>query len=76
MLFNSETWYNLTSKELDLLESVDLSLVRQLLKAPKGTAKELFYLELGIIPFRDLIVGRRLIFLHTILNEQERKDVL
>ena len=34
MLFNSETWYNLTSKELELLETVDLALIRQLLKAP------------------------------------------
>ena len=69
MLFNSETWYNLTSKELELLETVDLALIRQLLKAPKGTPKELLYLELGIIPFRDIIIGRRLNFLYTILNE-------
>ena len=69
MLFNSETWYNLTSKELELLETVDLALIRQLLKAPKGTPKEVLYLELGIIPFRDIIIGRRLNFLHSILNE-------
>ena len=30
-----------------------------LLKVPKGTPKEMFYLELGIIPFRDIILGRR-----------------
>ena len=69
MLFNSETWYNLTSKELELLETVDLALIRQLLKAPKGTPKEVLYLELGIIPFRDIIIGRRLNFLYSILNE-------
>ena len=69
MLFNSETWYNLTSKELELLETVDLALIRQLLKAPKGTPKEVLYLELGIIPFRDIIIGRRLNFSHSILNE-------
>ena len=69
MLFNSETWYNLTSKELELLETVYLGLIRQLLKAPKGTLKELLYFELGIIPFRDLIIGRRSHFLYTILKE-------
>ena len=69
MLFNSETWYNLTSKELELLETVDLALIRQLLKAPKGTPKEVLYLELGIIPFRDIIIGRRWNFLYSILNE-------
>ena len=61
----------MTSKELDLLETVDLSLVRQILKAPNGTPKELFYLELGIMPFRDIIIGRRINFLHTILNEEK-----
>ena len=69
MLFNSEAWYNLTCAELDLLETIDLSLLRQLLKAPKGTPKEMLYLELGLVPFRDLIRGRRLSFLYYILNE-------
>ena len=36
MLFNSEAWYNLTKAELDLFETIDLSFMRQLLKAPKG----------------------------------------
>ena len=46
MLFNSETWYDVTNKKLELVEKTDLSLLRQLLKAPKGTPKEIFYLEL------------------------------
>ena len=29
MLFNSEAWYNVTSSELELLESIDLSFLRQ-----------------------------------------------
>ena len=70
MLFNTEAWYNVTSSELDLLETIDLSLLRQILNAPKGTPKEIMYLELGLIPFRDLIRGRRLNFLHRILNEK------
>ena len=45
MLFNSEAWYNLTNAELDLFETIDLIFVRQLLKAPKGTQKEMIYLE-------------------------------
>ena len=71
LLFNSETWYNLSTRELELLETVDLYLLRQLLKAPKGTPKEMLYLELGILPFRDIIIGRRMLFLHTILNEDQ-----
>ena len=75
MLFNSEAWYHLTNAELDLLETVDLSLLRQMLKAPKGTPKEMIYLELGLVPFRDLIRGRRLGFLHSILHEDSKSLV-
>ena len=33
MLYNSEVWYNVTSSELELLETVDLMLLRGILKA-------------------------------------------
>ena len=75
MLFNTEAWYNLTIAEVELLETVDLSFLRQLLGAPKTTPKEMMYLELGIIPFRDIIRARRLNFLHTILNEKSNSLV-
>ena len=35
MLFNSETWYNVSKAELDLLETIDVKFLRQLLGAPK-----------------------------------------
>ena len=41
VLFNSEAWYHLTSAELDLLETIDVSFLRQLLQAPMGTPKEM-----------------------------------
>ena len=69
MLCNSETWYNITKAELDLLETVDVQLLRSILKAPKSTAKEMLFLELGCVPFRELIRKRRILFLHYILNE-------
>ena len=71
MLFNSEAWYNLTETELNLLETIDLQFLRQLLKAPKGTPKEMFFLELGCMPYREIIRERRLGFLHYILNEDK-----
>ena len=39
MLFNCEAWYNLSGAELDLLETIDLQLLRQLLQAPKRKTK-------------------------------------
>ena len=75
MLFNSEAWYNVTKAELELIETVDLMLLRGILKAPKSTPKEMLFLELGVIPFREIIRKRRLGFLHYILHENENSMI-
>ena len=75
MLFNCEAWYNLSGAELDLLETIDLQLLRQLLQAPKGTPKEMLFLELGVKPFREIIRERRLGFLYYILNEEPKSMI-
>ena len=75
MLFNSEAWYNLTEAELNLLESVDLELLRGILKTPKSTPKEMLFLELGIVPFREIIRQRRLGFLSYILKENKESMI-
>ena len=71
MLFNTEAWYNVSKAELDLLETVDVQFMRSVLQAPKSTPKEILFLEMGCIPFRDLIRKRRILFLHYILHESE-----
>ena len=75
MLFNSEVWYNVTDAELNLLETVDLTLLRGILKTPKSTPKEMLFLELGIVPFREIIRRRRLGFLSYILKEDEESMI-
>ena len=47
MLSNSEAWYNVSKAELDLLETVDVNFLRNVLGAPKSTPVEMLYLELG-----------------------------
>ena len=69
LLCNSESWYNVTQAELNLIESVDLQFFRRILNVPKSTPKEMFYLEFGCIPLRHLIRKRRIMFLHYILNQ-------
>ena len=71
MLCNSECWYNVTKAELDLLETIDVQFLRRTLKVPKSTPKEMLYLELGCVPFRQLIQKRRILFLHYILIESK-----
>ena len=75
MLFNSEVWYNVTDAELNLLETVDLMLLRGILNTPKSTPKEMLFLELGIVPFREIIRKRRLGFLSYILKEDEESMI-
>ena len=75
MLCNSETWFNLTKAELELLETVDVILLRTILGASKGVPKEMIYLELGILPMREIIRQRRLNFLHYILT-QDKETIL
>ena len=69
MLCNSEAWYNVTAAEINLLETVDLQLLRAITRAPKSTPKEMLFLELGCIPFSEMIRQRRLGFLYYILHE-------
>ena len=56
---------------MTLLETVDLQLLRGILKAPKSTPKEMLFLELGVVPFKEIIRKKRLIFLHYILQQNE-----
>jgi hypothetical protein len=71
MLCNSETWYNITKAEMNLLETVDLMLLRRMLRAPKSTPKEMLFLELGCLPYEKVIQKRRLMFLQYILKEDQ-----
>ena len=48
----------MTAAELDLIETVDISLLKQILNAPRGTPKEIIYLELGCFLFREMIRGK------------------
>ena len=75
VLFNAEAWYNMTAAELNLVETIDISLLKQILNAPRGTPKEMIYLELGCIPLREIIREKRLRFLHYILNSDPKSIV-
>ena len=68
ILFNSETWYGVTSNQLKDLDDVDRLLLRKLFDTRCSTPTEALYLELGVLPLRYILKGRRLMFLHYILN--------
>ena len=67
-LFNSDIWYGLTKYNVAELEDVDKVLLRRVLETPISTPIESLYLEMGCIPLRYIIMGRRLMYLHYLAN--------
>ena len=68
---NAEVWYNFTSSEVQEFESLDRLFFGKLLGVPKSTPSEAFYLELGALPISAIIKGRRVNYLHSILNRDK-----
>ena len=69
ILTNSEAWYNVKLQELEMLEKCDENLIQSILETPRTAAKCMLYLETGAKPIRFILMKRRLMFLHYILNE-------
>ena len=69
MVNNSETWFNITQDDLNTLSKPDTMLQRQLLTKVGNPCKVFMCLELGVVPVRYVIMGNRVKYLNTILNE-------
>ena len=71
LLTNMEAAYGLTDNEIEEIEKCDEQLLRMVLECPSITPKEMLYLELGIAPIRFIVMSRRMMFYHYILNEDD-----
>ena len=71
LLFNGETWLNITQAEMQELESLDKTLLRRIVSAPISSPVCSLYAELGCSPVRFLIQAKRIKFLHYILTRKE-----
>ena len=69
ILTNLEVSYGLTDTELEQLEKTDETLLRMILECPCTVPKEMLYLEMGATPIRHIVMARRLIFYHYILQQ-------
>ena len=63
ILTNSESWINLTNKDLDNLEKPDLMLLRKITGDSGNPCKVFMYLEFGLLPVRYVVKEKRLNFL-------------
>ena len=71
MLTNLEVWHPVTNKQIEVLENIDLMLLRKIIKGHSKTPKEAFFLETGLLPIKFVAIKRRLMYLHTILSKPE-----
>ena len=71
MLCSVEALYGLNNSHIEKLEKCDHDFFRKLFRSGAGTPIESFYLATNTLPIRHIIIGRRLMFLWTILNKSE-----
>ena len=69
MLCSSEALHGITNTHIAQLESVDTMLFKSVFQAPFSTPIAAYYLETGAIPIRYVLIGRRLMYLWTILQK-------
>ena len=73
IVLNAETWVNLTENNIEELEKIDRILLKRIFEAPSSTSIKSLYLESGSIPIRYLIKAKRLMFLHYLLNREDKE---
>ena len=69
MLLNFDSYLKITQENLNLLKQVNENILRRILGAYKSTPKPSLYLETGTIPVSFIIKGKRILYLHYLLNQ-------
>ena len=70
-LTNIEVCYGLTKENINTLETLDKILLRKILSSHSKVCSPSIWLELGLVPIRFLVMGRRVNFLYYILNRPD-----
>ena len=73
ILFNSEALHGVTNAQVASLEKIDLSLLRGILNASKGTPNYFLYLETGALPIHWILAQRRINYLSHIYKRSDEE---
>ena len=68
ILTNADIWYCVTKSDIEELELVDRLLLRRILSLPISTCTEALYLESGCLDISTIVKGRRISYLHYLVN--------
>ena len=71
LIYSSETWSNLTKKNLLTLQNAQVCFLKGVLAVPKSTPIAALYLELGVLPIQFDIEKKQLIFLKHLLEKMK-----
>ena len=74
MLNNAETWVNVLKSDVEKLEKPDAMLIEKLFETKASKAFQ--YLEMGMLPVKYVIMGKRLKFLKYILDESIENSII
>ena len=70
---NAEIWYNFSESDEQEFENLDKLFFKRLLRVPRSTPTEAYFLEMGAIPISITIKARRLNYLHSILRGTDQE---
>ena len=68
ILFNSQSWTNLTKGDMEKLSATQMKFLKRILHAVSSTSNIVVLMELGVAPIEQEIHIRQLVFLHHILT--------
>ena len=75
ILCSSEALYGIKNEHIEMLEKCDRAFMRRVFDCPISTPIESYYLETSTVPIRFILMGRRLMYLWTILHKSENELV-
>ena len=80
MLINSilsscEVLYGVKNKHIQMLESCDRTFFSKLFRVPITCSNEAAFLETGCLPIRHILMGRRVMYLWTLLKKKDEELV-
>ena len=76
ILLNMEVAYNLTAKDLKIIETIDNRLMRSIFKAYSGTPVSIMFLELKCIPIKFILIeAENNIFTLSTMSRREKTFV-
>ena len=75
VLFNSQAWSNILESDLKPLQTLQMKVLKEILKVPQSTANSFVCLEFGVLPINYVIHRNQLMFLQHISSLQDEDPV-